>query len=99
MFKRLNQDDTIQFTFDGLRIAANQGDTVAAALLNSGTISVRQSQVSLSPRGPFCMMGACYECLVQHEGKTVQACMLSVQAEMVIERATVANTTTAHDHD
>ncbi len=91
MYKRLTHNNALQFTFDGCSITANEGDTVAAALLCSGKSTIRHSHVSLSPRGPFCLMGACYECLVRHEGKTVQACMLTVQPGMVIERVRTAD--------
>ena len=48
-------------------IAAAVGDTVAAALLASGRWAFRRDQAN-APRGPFCLMGVCQECLVEIDG-------------------------------
>lgn len=96
MYKRLTQKQTLSFSFDGIQFTANEGDTVAAALLYSGQTIIRQSHDSHSPRGPFCMMGACYECLIKHDGKTVQACMLLVEQDMQITTLPVADATVIH---
>lgn len=85
MFKRLTSKETICFTFDGVEIKAQHGDTVAAALLASGTVTIRTTQTS-KPRGPYCMMGACYDCLVQVDGRTVQSCMLQATPDLLVNR-------------
>ena len=51
---------------------------IDAALLAAGVMPFRQTPVSGAPRGPFCMMGACYDCLVEIGGETRQACMIEV---------------------
>ncbi|MDR5794659.1 (2Fe-2S)-binding protein [Caballeronia sp. LZ008] len=57
--------------------------TVAAALLESGTLACRNTPVSGAPRGPFCMMGVCFDCLVEIDGvPNVQACMTRVREGM-----------------
>jgi predicted molibdopterin-dependent oxidoreductase YjgC len=71
---------------DGRPIEAHEGDTVAAALLAVGIIAFRTTPVSGSPRGPLCMMGVCFECLVTIDGTgSRQACMTPVRAGMVVE--------------
>ena len=70
--------DKVEFTFNGQPISAEPGQTVAAALLAADVRTLRKSSVSASPRGPYCMMGACFECLVEIEGRTVQACITPV---------------------
>ncbi|NHX27873.1 (2Fe-2S)-binding protein, partial [Escherichia coli] len=42
--------------------------------------------VSGQPRAPFCMMGACFECLVEIDGIVQQACMLEVTEGLEICR-------------
>ena len=88
-FKRLDEasGDTVELTFEGEPVTARAGETVAAALLAAGHISGRQTPVSGSPRGPYCMMGACFDCLVVINGVTEQACMIRVAAGQVITRA------------
>ena len=54
----------VAITIDGAPFDARAGDTVAAALLAAGRRAFRTTPVSGAPRGPFCMMGACFDCLV-----------------------------------
>lgn len=58
---------------------------VAAALLANGMSACRASAVSGASRGPFCMMGVCFDCLVEIDGvPNVQACMTPVRDGMQI---------------
>ena len=55
-------------------------------LLASGRSACRTTPVSGAPRGPFCMMGMCFDCLVVIDGvPNQQACMVTVSAGMRIE--------------
>ncbi len=63
---------------DEVELTLPEGMNLAAALLCAGIDVFRRTPVSGSPRGPFCMMGACYECLVEIDGVTRQACMSEV---------------------
>lgn len=77
----------IRFTFEGQPMTARAGDTVAAALLANGTASFRETPISGTPRGPYCMMGVCFECLVVIDGVgNRQACLIPVEDGMVIAR-------------
>jgi predicted molibdopterin-dependent oxidoreductase YjgC len=78
--------DAVVFKFDGQIVSAPRGASVAAALLSAGIPSLRSTSVSGASRGPFCMMGACFDCLVQIDGVTVQACMTPVADGLVVER-------------
>ena len=65
----------IQIYFDDREIAALPGETVAAALAAAGIIALRQAR-SGAPRGPFCGMGVCFDCLVTVDGQPSQrACL------------------------
>ncbi len=88
MFRHIEEasPQKVTITFDGQKLSAREGDTIAAALLVSGLRSMRSTKVSGQRRAPYCMMGACFECLVEIDGETVQACMVSVKAEMTIRR-------------
>lgn len=88
------------FSFEGTAIAAQTGDTVASALLAAGHNTFRTSTVSGSTRGPFCMMGACFECLVEIDGKSNrQACMIQVRAGMIVRRMAGAPSLTSNTGD
>lgn len=62
------------------------GANLAASLLAAGVGPLRNNPVSGAPREPFCLMGACFECLVKIKGVNVRACMHVVEKDMVIER-------------
>ena len=78
---------TVTVYFDGRAITARAGDSVAAALLAGGVAVTRQSPVTGAVRGPYCMMGACFDCLAVVDGRpSVQTCMTPVRDGMRIER-------------
>jgi D-hydroxyproline dehydrogenase subunit gamma len=73
--------------FDDRPIEARTGDSVAIALLAAGITSTRTTALSGAPRGPYCLMGACFECLAEVDGKgNVQTCMTPVAGGMRIRR-------------
>lgn len=74
----------VPLRFDGQELLVLEGINLAAALLEVGVSQFRRSPVSGAGRGPFCMMGACFDCLVVLDGVTRQACMLEVMAGMDI---------------
>ena len=77
----------LAFTFDGDRIEARAGDTVAAALFAAGRRALRDTPVSGTARGAFCMMGVCYDCLVEIDGApNRQACMVEARDGMTVRR-------------
>jgi len=79
--------------FDGTAVPARTGDSVALALLAAGVTTTRTTPVSGAPRGPYCMMGACFECLAVVDGRpNVQTCMATVREGMQIQRQDGART-------
>jgi predicted molibdopterin-dependent oxidoreductase YjgC len=67
---------------DGEAVAAQAGQTVAAALTAAGRRTLRHTAGG-SPRGVFCGMGVCFECLVTiDELPNQRACMTLAQAGM-----------------
>lgn len=70
------EPETIRLTFEGQPITAPVGVTVAAALLAANIVAFGTRPASVRPRGPFCMMGACFDCMVEIDGvSNRQACM------------------------
>lgn len=86
-FARLPNRPNVPVTihFEGRPIVACEGDTVAAALLAAGHIVTRTTPVSGAERGPFCMMGVCFDCLLEIDGEANrQGCMVDVREGMKI---------------
>jgi len=78
---------TVAITIDGRPATACEGDTVAAALLAAGIDACRTTPVSGAPRGPYCLMGVCFDCLAVIDGRpNQQACLVPVREGMRIER-------------
>jgi succinate dehydrogenase/fumarate reductase-like Fe-S protein len=77
---------TLRIFFEGVEVPAVPGQSVAAALLAVGVLRFRANPVSGAPRGPYCMMGACFDCLVTIDGvPNAQACMTEVRDGMWVE--------------
>jgi predicted molibdopterin-dependent oxidoreductase YjgC len=74
------------FTFEGRAVPAEPGQTVAAALWASGIRWWRRTRRSGEPRGLFCGIGVCFDCLVVVNGVTGQrACLVEVGDGDVVE--------------
>lgn len=90
MFAYLKQPDareTVTIEFEGRALEVRSGDTVAAALLASNIDVFRSTPVSESPRGPWCMMGSCFDCLLEIDGvPNQQGCQVTVSEGMRVAR-------------
>ncbi len=86
MFRRLETAaGEIRFSYEGREIIARPGDSVAAALLAAGETSLRTTPVSGALRAPYCMMGVCFDCLMEIDGVgNRQACLTPVVAGMQV---------------
>ncbi|MFF1508199.1 (2Fe-2S)-binding protein [Streptomyces sp. NPDC058326] len=68
--------DTFTVEFDGRPLPALAGQSLAAALWSAGILTWRTTRVSGAPRGVFCGMGSCFDCLVTVNGRPNQrACL------------------------
>ena len=80
------QGGLVQFTFDGAPVTARAGASVAAALLAYSGEASRETATGAG-RTAFCMMGVCFECLIEVDGTpNTQACMTTVREGMIVKR-------------
>lgn len=89
MFRRLHEpsEQSVSIDFEGEIIIVEVGETVAAAILAAGAEHSRTTPVTGAARLPYCMMGACFDCLVEIDGiPNRQACMVPVENGMKIRR-------------
>ncbi len=76
----------VEFHFEGEAVTAPAGISLAAALLGHSGAPTRQTAKGNS-RTPYCMMGVCFDCLVEVDGTpNTQACMFPVRAGMTVRR-------------
>ena len=86
-----SQDDgssaRVTIYFEGTPLQVPKGLTVAAAILQAGTDATRITPLRHEERGPFCLMGVCYECLMEINGKAnQQSCLIQVEEGMRVNR-------------
>jgi predicted molibdopterin-dependent oxidoreductase YjgC len=82
----LARGPAVTVTLDGRAATAHEGETVATVLIAEGSLFTRTT-VDGAPRGVFCGMGVCFDCLVVVDGvPNTRACMTPVADGMVVRR-------------
>ena len=76
----------LELTLDGVPVRAHLGETVATVLMAEHRLAVRTTTGG-APRGLFCGMGTCFDCLVVVDGvPNTRACMTWVRSGMEVSR-------------
>ncbi|WP_454683314.1 (2Fe-2S)-binding protein [Ancylobacter moscoviensis] len=101
MFRRIEPAPAAgTLVFDGRSIAFQAGDSVATALIAAGVGRFRDHPRDAAPRAPYCMMGVCFECLVEIDGRqNQQACLIPARDGMVVHVQTGARQIPERGHD
>ena len=80
----LERGAPVAVVLDGRAVTAYEGETVAAMLLAEGYVATRTTSGG-SPRGVFCGMGVCFDCLVVVDGvPNTRACVTWVAEGMAV---------------
>lgn len=90
MFRKLHDLDPITLTIfvDGIAVVAEPGESIAAVLLRQPGAWARVTPVTETRRGPYCMMGVCFDCLAEVDGiGSVQTCLTPVRDGMRVVRS------------
>jgi D-hydroxyproline dehydrogenase subunit gamma len=75
----------VSVTVDGRDIQAFEGESVLAVLWAEGAHTLHTTARTQAPRGFFCGMGVCFDCLVTIDGTiNVRACLEPVRTGMII---------------
>jgi predicted molibdopterin-dependent oxidoreductase YjgC len=78
---------SFSISFDGEPVEALPGQTIAAALLAAGHRELRRTRFGERPRGIYCGIGACFDCLVVVNGVPSQrACLVEARPGDRVER-------------
>ncbi|HEY7593378.1 MAG TPA: (2Fe-2S)-binding protein [Actinophytocola sp.] len=76
----------MRFSFAGKEISAEAGQSVGAALIAAGYPAWRTTRHAGAPRGVFCGIGVCFDCLVVVNGRPNQrACLTEVRGGDEVE--------------
>ena len=81
----VQRGQAVTITVDDEPLSAYMGETIAGALLAAGRKAWRRTPHG-QPRGMFCGIGLCFDCLVTVNGTpNVRACLTPVAAGMVVD--------------
>ena len=71
---------------DGAAVRAFEGETVSAALLAEGRRVLRTTARTGEPRGMYCGIGLCFDCVMTIDGRpNVRACRTPVRDGLRVE--------------
>ncbi|MGX5733828.1 (2Fe-2S)-binding protein [Bosea thiooxidans] len=78
----------ITIQVDGRSLQVRKGISLAMALMEVNVVPLRRTALSQAPRSPLCLMGVCFECLCEVDGRqNVQACMVEALDGMSVRLA------------
>jgi predicted molibdopterin-dependent oxidoreductase YjgC len=76
----------IQFTFDGQPMEGFEDEPIAIALRSNGVLIHRYTTRRNEPRGMFCAIGRCTDCIMVVDGKpNIRTCVEPLKAGMKVE--------------
>lgn len=78
------EKDEIVFFWQGQRLTAQKGETIASALFAHGIRVFGHHPRDHSPQGLFCANGQCSQCMVIANDKPLKACMELVEENMQV---------------
>ena len=76
----------VQIEVDGKKLKAKKGEMIIAALMANGIFTNRYTIKRNEPRGIFCGIGQCTDCVMVVNGKpNVRTCITPVKEGMIIK--------------
>lgn len=82
----LERGSRVEIVIDGVAAAAYEGESVSAAVMADRGLELRET-VRHDPRGYYCGMGACFDCLMVVDGvPNTRTCVTWVRDGMTVER-------------
>ena len=78
--------EKIRFYLDGKEMYGYEGDTIAAALMAAGVPTHRHTRKKGTPRGIFCAIGRCTDCVMVVDGQiNVRTCITPLKEGMQVQ--------------
>lgn len=76
----------VHFTYDGKQLEGYEGEPIAASLKVAGVMTHRYTAKRHEPRGIFCAIGRCTDCVMVVNGQpNVRTCITPLEEGMVVE--------------
>ena len=81
-----SEQPLVTITFNGTELTAVAGEPIAACLLAHGIRSIRRHAKSGEPRGIYCGIGHCFDCVAVVNGVAgTRTCLTPVEDAMVVQ--------------
>lgn len=76
----------VKFTYNGKTLEGYEGEPIASALRVAGVMAHRYTAKKHEPRGVFCAIGRCTDCVMAVDGKpNVRTCITPLAEGMTVE--------------
>ncbi|MFL0197858.1 (2Fe-2S)-binding protein [Clostridium sp. WILCCON 0269] len=86
ILKQFDKGKLVKFEYDGKTIEGYEGEPIAVALRGNGVMIHRYTSKHSEPRGVFCAIGRCTDCVMIVDGKAnVRTCVTPLAAGMKVE--------------
>ena len=83
---KIKKGRQVSFTFDGRELKGYEGEPVAAALKAAGVMVHRYTAKQHKPRGVFCAIGRCTDCVMIVDGKpNIRTCITPLREGMNVQ--------------
>ncbi|MCR5105717.1 MAG: (2Fe-2S)-binding protein [Eubacterium sp.] len=80
------KEELVSFTYDGKQMQGYKGEPIAVALKANGVMIHRYTKKEHKPRGIFCAIGRCTDCVMVVDGKpNVRTCVTPLEEGMVVQ--------------
>ena len=78
--------ELVKFTFDGKELQGFEGEPIAVALKAAGAMVHRYTKKEHKPRGIFCAIGRCTDCVMIVNGKpNIRTCVTPLEEGMEVK--------------
>jgi len=82
----IEKGEKVRFTYDDRPMEGFAGEPIAMALRSNGVLIHRYTAKRQEPRGMFCAIGRCTDCIMVVNGKpNVRTCVEPLQAGMAVQ--------------
>ena len=86
ILKNFEKGRLIKFNFDGKTLEGYEDEPIAVALKANGVMTHRYTSRHSEPRGMFCAIGRCTDCVMIVDGKpNVRTCITGLKEGMKVE--------------
>ncbi len=86
ILENFDKGKEVHFTYDGQDMMGFEGEPIAEALHAAGVMVHRYTTKKHAPRGMFCAIGRCTDCVMIVNGKSnIRTCITPLEEGMVVE--------------